>query len=58
MSPMVSRSVRKESLMIPLWDLARPLRALELANPIDGTSQADWVPVTTTTEDLMAGRRP
>ena len=37
--------------MIPLWNLARLLRAPELA--IDSTSQADCGPVTLTTEDLM-----
>lgn len=39
--------------MIPLWNLARVLRALEPANPIDRTSQAGRVPATPATEDRM-----
>ncbi len=40
--------------MIPLWNLAGVLRALEPAKPIDSASQAGRVPLTPTTEDLMA----
>src|ERR1035437_8838704 len=38
MSPMVSRSIRKESVMILLLSLAEVWRALELAIPMDSTS--------------------
>jgi hypothetical protein len=40
--------------MIPLWNLAGVLRALEPVKLIDSTSPADRVPLMAATEHLMA----